>query len=114
MVCSFISSTVAYIEVAGHEGVPGTCAGGGAAAVVGGEVSLLCLSSGLLGVWTVGEELLEHGCSVSLVCKSKVDSHSVSSKPTDGGGGVHRDEIYHLGWSNGQILAALVEAERGS
>lgn len=39
---------------------------------MGGEVSLLCLSSGLLGVWTVEEELLEHGCSVSLVCKSKV------------------------------------------
>lgn len=62
---------MAYIAAAGHEGVPGVCVGAGAA-VEGGEVCLLCLSSGVLGVWTVEEELLGHGCSVFLVCKGKI------------------------------------------
>lgn len=67
---------------------------------MGGEVGLLCLSSGLLGVWTVEEELLEHGCSVSLVCKNKVEMFVTQYSANPLMGGVHRDEIYHLGWSN--------------
>lgn len=74
-----MSSSVTYIAAAaGHEGVPdgdtGVCVWAGAgAAAAGGEVCLLCLSSGVLGVCIVEEELLGRGCSVCLVCKDKFD-----------------------------------------
>lgn len=78
---------MAYIAAAGHAGVHSgdagvcTCAGAGAEVE---EVHLLCLSSGVLGIWTV-KELLGPGeaeaamglwpegcgCSVSVVCKGK-------------------------------------------
>lgn len=63
------SFTVAYIAAAGHEGVPGCVRAG--EAIEGGAVCLLCLSSGMLGNWTVREELLGHGCSISFVCNGK-------------------------------------------
>ncbi len=113
-----ISSKMTYIAAVGHEGVPGgdtgVCVWAGAAAEVE-KVCLLCLSSGVLGVWTVEEEVLElgeaeavmglgqegRGCSVSLVYKGKRRIWAMSvtqrySKPTVITC-VCRDEFYSLG-----------------